>query len=65
MECALDVHIIENKTGRVAATVPIDLAEQNRIPSEPEFFATAWQCAVEGSSVDPARREDYSFRLVR
>ena len=65
MECALDVHIIEIKTGRVAATVSIDLAEQNRIPSEPEFFATAWQCAVEDSNVDPARREDYSFRLVR
>lgn len=62
---ALDVHIIEIKTGKLATAIPIDLAGQNRIPSEPEFFATAWQCAVEDSKVDPERREDYSFRLVR
>ncbi len=61
----MDVHVIEIKTGKVAAAIPIDLAAQNRIPSEQEFFATAWKCAVEDSSVDPARREDYSFRLVR
>jgi len=35
------------------------------IKTEPEFFATAWRCAVEDSSVDPGRRDDYSFRLVR
>jgi hypothetical protein len=64
-ERATDVHIIEIKTGKVAATIPINLAEQSRIPSEPEFFATAWQCAIEDNSVDPARRDDYSFRLVR
>jgi hypothetical protein len=61
----MNVHIIDIKTGKVAATVAIDLAQQNRIPSEPEFFATAWRCAVEDSSVDPGRRDDYSFRLVR
>jgi hypothetical protein len=61
----MNVHIIEIKTGKVAAEIPIDLAEQNRIPSEPEFFATAWRCAVDDSSVDPGRRENYSFRLVR
>lgn len=61
----MNVHIIEISTGKVAAAIPINLAEQNRIPSEPEFFATAWQCAVEDSSVDPGRRDDYSFRLVR
>jgi hypothetical protein len=61
----MNVHIIEIETGKVAATIAIDLAEQNRIPSEPEFFATAWRCAVKDSSVDPGRRDDYSFRLVR
>ena len=64
-ERAMNVHIIDIKTGKVAAAIPIDLAQQNRIPSEPEFFATAWRCAVEDSSVDPGRRDDYSFRLVR
>jgi hypothetical protein len=61
---AMDVHIIEIKTGKLAA-IPIDLTEQNRSPSEPEFFATAWRVAVEDSRVDPARRDDYSFRLMR
>jgi hypothetical protein len=61
----MDVHIVEIKTGKVAAAIPIDLAEQNRIPSEQEFFETAWRRAVEVNSVDPARRDDYSFRLVR
>jgi len=64
-ERAMNVHIIEIKTSKVAAAIPIDLAGQNRIPSEPEFFATARRCAVEDSSVDPAHRDDYSFRLVR
>ena len=62
---AMKVHIIEIKTGKVAAAIAIDLAQQNRIPSEPEFFATAWQSAVEDSSVDAGRRDDYSFRLMR
>jgi hypothetical protein len=61
----MDVHIIEVKTGKLAAAIPINLAEQNHIPSEPEFFATAWRAAVEDSNVDPARRDDYRFRLVR
>ena len=59
------VHIVEIKTGKIAAAIPIDLAEQNRIPSEQEFFATAWRHAVEDKSVDPARRDEYSFRLMR
>jgi hypothetical protein len=61
----MNVHIIEIKTGKVAAAIPINLAEQSRIPSEPEFFATAWRCAVKDSSVDAGRRDDYSFRLTR
>jgi len=59
------IQIVEIKTGKVAAAMQIDLAEQNRIPSEQDFFATAWRHAVEDKSVDSARRDDYSFRLVR
>ena len=61
----MHVHIVEIKTGKIAAAIPIDLADQNTVPSEQDFFATAWRCAVEDKSVDPNRREDYSFRLVR
>jgi len=59
------VHVVEIKTGKIAAAIPINLAGQNYIPSEQAFFAEAWRCAVEDKSVDPNRREDYSFRLVR
>jgi hypothetical protein len=59
------VQIIETNTSKIAAEIPIELAGQNYIPSEPEFFETAWRCAVEDKSVDAARREDYSFKVVR
>jgi hypothetical protein len=61
----MEVHIIEIKTGKVAAMIPIDLAGQSYIPSEPEFYATAWRAAVADNAVDPEHRDEYSFRLVR
>jgi hypothetical protein len=61
----VEVQIVEIKTGKVAASVPIDLAGHSRIPSEQEFFSTAWRAAVEAKNVDPDRRDEYSFRLAR
>ena len=61
----MDVHIIDIKTGRVAATVPIVLPEKTWIPSEQAFFAMAWQRAVDDKGVEASQRDDYSFRLVR
>jgi len=59
------VHVVEIKTGKIAAAIQINLGSLNSIPSEQEFFAEAWRCAVEDKSVDPDRREEYSFRLIR
>ena len=59
------VQVVETKTDKVVASIPIDLAGLKSVPSEQEFYAEAWRCAVMDKSVDPARREDYSFRLVR
>jgi len=61
----MQVEIIEIKSNKVAASVPIVLEGMSRIPSEPEFFAQAWRTAVEEKSVDPERRDDYRFRLLR
>ena len=61
----MDVLIIEIKTGKTAATIPVTMEGQKHIPSEQDFFAEAWRCAVEDKSVDPARRNEYSFRLIR
>jgi len=61
----MDVLIIEIKTGETVATVPITILGQKHIPSEQDFFVEAWRRSVEEKSVDPARRGEYSFRLIR
>lgn len=60
----MDVSIIETKTGKLVATLPIILQGMNYIPSEEEYFTEAWRCAVEDKAVDPSRRDEYSFQLV-
>jgi hypothetical protein len=61
----MQVEIIDSQTRKVAASVPIVLAEGSGIPSEQEFFQQAWRAAVADASVDPQRRDDYTFRLLR
>ena len=61
----MDVLIIESKTGKLVAKLPIILQGMNYTPSEEEYFTTAWQCAVDDKTVDPNRRDKYSFKLVR
>jgi hypothetical protein len=61
----MDVQIIEIDTARTAATIPVSLARQHRIPSEQDFYAEAWRCAVVDQRVDAQRRGDYRFQLVR
>ena len=61
----MQVEIIEIQTRKVAASIPITLAGAASIPSEQEFFQQAWRAAVADASVDPERRDDYTFRLIR
>lgn len=61
----MDVLIIETKTGKLVTTVPIKFGGLNYSPSEQEYFSEAWRCAVEDKAVDPARRDEYNFRLLR
>lgn len=61
----MQVEIIDSQTRKVAASIPIAMAGAKSIPSEQEFFQQAWQAAVDDGSVDPARRDDYTFRLLR
>lgn len=60
----MDVSIIETKTGKLVATLPIILQGMNYTPSEEEYFTEAWRCAVDDKAVDPNRRDEYSFQLV-
>ncbi len=59
-----NVHIIEKKSRRVAATIPIQLHGQNYTPTAQQYEAEAWKAAVSDKSVDPKRRDDYSFQIV-
>lgn len=61
----MQVEIIDSKTRKVVASIPIVLEGPKSIPSEPEFFSQAWRAAVADNSVDPERRDDYTFRLLR
>jgi hypothetical protein len=59
-----NVHIIDKKSGRVAATIPIQIRGANYNPTTQQYEAEAWNAAVSDKSVDPKRRDDYSFTIV-
>lgn len=61
----MDVLIIETKTGRLIAKLPIILQGMDYASSEQEYFTEAWRCAVDDKTADPNRRDEYSFQLVR
>jgi len=56
----VDVLIIETKTGKPAATITLTMLAQDY-----KCFRRAWKIAVAGKSVDPTRRDEYSFRMAR
>lgn len=60
----MDVQVIEVETGRLLATYPISLGGLNYKPSEQEYFAEAWRCAVEDKLVDADRPKQYVIRLL-
>lgn len=57
------VYILEKKTGRVVATIPVDMTGLSYTPSHQEYEAAAWEAAVDNGSVDPDRVSDYSFKI--
>ncbi|MBU1235429.1 MAG: hypothetical protein KJ634_00080 [Gammaproteobacteria bacterium] len=62
-ERAMDVQIIEAKTGRLLGTYPIVLGGLNYTPSEHEFFDLAWRCAVDDKLADANHRDQYTIRF--
>jgi hypothetical protein len=59
----MNVLIIEAKTGKVAASMRIDLQGMNYTPTEEQYFTEAWRCAVDDKAVDPSRKTHYTFQL--
>jgi len=59
----MKVLIRDTKTGKVVADIPIVLQGMNYTPTQAEYFAEAWRCAVEDQSVDANRKADYEFVL--
>jgi hypothetical protein len=62
---AMNVLIIETKTGKLAASIPIVLQGMNYTPTEEQYYAEAWKCAVDDKSVDANRKKDYTFKLQK
>ena len=60
----MDVLIIETRTGRRIASIPVVLHGMNYTPTEQEYLAEAWRCAVDDGIVEAARCDEYSFQLV-
>ena len=59
----MKVSIRDTKTGNVVAELPIVIKGLNYTPTQSEYFAEAWRCAVDDQSVDPGRKADYEFVL--
>jgi hypothetical protein len=59
-----NVQLIEQKTGRIAASIRITLRGQNYTPMAQEYEAEAWKCAIEVRLVEPKRKADYSFSIA-
>lgn len=59
------VRIIAIKTGKVIGDIPVVLQGENYAPTEQDYFTSAWKCTVDDESVDPMRRGDYEFKLLR
>lgn len=59
----MDVLIVETKTGKVVATIPVVQGGLNYSPSEQEYFSTAWNCAVEDGVVNAKQKASYTFNL--
>ena len=61
-----NVRIVEKKTGRVCASVAVNVGGQNYVPSEKEYIDEAWRCAVDdGDLPATANRADYEFQIAR
>ncbi len=60
----MNVQVVEAKTGRLLATYPILLSGLNYTPSEQEYFAHAWRCAVDDKLVDVSRQDQYVLRAL-
>lgn len=58
-----NVHIVEKVTGKVVATIPIQMTSMSHVPSKEEYEAAAWETAVDDGFVDRDRFSEYSFRV--
>lgn len=61
----MDVLIIETKTGKLAAKIPVIHQGMNYTRQNVSTSRDAWRCAVDDKTVEPNRRDEYSFQLVR
>jgi hypothetical protein len=58
-----NVSITDKKTGRIVATIPIEISGLSYTPGNGEYEAAAWETAVDRGAVDPDRVSDYSLKI--
>ncbi len=58
------IEIIERNSGLVAASMLMILARLNYETTTKDYEDEAWRSAVDDKSVDPNRRDDYTFNIV-
>jgi hypothetical protein len=64
-ELHMNVLIFRNSDGKQVGKYQINLAGQNYIASETEFFAEAWRCAVEDNLVNEEKQDKFTFKLEK
>ncbi|MER8382596.1 MULTISPECIES: hypothetical protein [unclassified Mesorhizobium] len=57
------VTVIEKITGRVIGAYPIDLSGQDHQTSDDQYFAKAFEAAVDGGLIAEAEAHAVEFRL--
>lgn len=59
-----NVYIVEKVSGKIVATIPIQMTDTSYTPSNQEYEAAAWETAVDDGYVDRDRFSDYAFKVT-
>jgi len=57
------VTFIEKTTGRVIGALPVELAQQDEQASDDQYFAKAFEAALDSGLINSADRYAVEFRL--
>ena len=59
----MNVTLTEKDSKKVVATYSIHISGQNYVPTEDEYFSSAWKNAVDDGVVEDNKRDKHIFTL--